>query len=42
MSKEKQNEYGCVVCTHIVRCGSNPFGICKEFEQKEATDEQKE
>lgn len=40
--KEKQFEYGCVVCKNYLKCKPNPFGICKNFEQKGADNEQRE
>ena len=38
MNQEKQYKYGCEVCKHHLKCKPNPFGICKEFEQKEVAD----
>ena len=32
---KQQIEYGCAVCKHVNKCPYNPFGYCKEFEQKE-------
>ena len=38
MNEIKQND-GCDVCKHRETCGSNPFGICKDFVEMEKRDE---
>jgi len=32
-------EYGCVVCKHHATCKPNPFGICKDFEERQKDNE---
>ena len=41
METKKQYEYGCTVCKFREICKPNPFGICKDFEEKEKDNEQR-
>jgi hypothetical protein len=35
---ETKIKYGCEVCKHLAVCELNPFGICKDYEEKEEED----